>query len=107
MKNEIADIQKELTSFETRWSAMDRNSGTSINETAVLERVDALEILVRKMIVSPSSTDGCTAVVGGLGNASSSEAAKEWLQETMKKASINEVLDMYHKGANGFNGWCS
>ena len=39
-------------------------------------------------------------VVGGLGNASSSNAVKAELQEAMTRA----VLDMYHKRADGFNG---
>ena len=45
-----------------------------------------------------------TAVVGGLHDASSPDAAKAWLREVFTKGGIDGFLEMYHKGKEKFDG---
>ena len=49
--------------------------------------------------------DNLTAVIGGLQDASSAEAAKSWVKETMEKSGIREFAEVYDKCKNTpFNG---
>ena len=69
-------------------------------------RVEQLEVMVKAMKMSPAPSNATTGVVGGMGTASSAEVAKDWLANTLRKASITNFSDIYHKGGvdSKFNG---
>ena len=64
-----------------------------------------IEAQVASLTLQPTSTGGTTAVVGGMEDAPSAGAAMQWLKGEMTKASIDGVVDVYHKcGTDVFNG---
>ena len=70
-------------------------------------RIKSIEAAISELKISPVSggKDQSTAVVGGLGSASSADAAKAWLKDLMAKVGVQGVADVYDK-CNGapFNG---
>ena len=80
----------------------------SIYDSEWSKRIEDLEKLVAGMSLAPlvghGGKDNATGVVGGLQDASSAETAKSWLNEVLRKANIDGVMEIYHKGNDKFNG---
>jgi hypothetical protein len=67
--------------------------------------VQDLEKMVAGLKIKPSAGDSAGAIIGGLGAASSGQAAVEWVRDALQKLCIKSPQDVYHKcGDRDFNG---
>ena len=81
-----------------------RKEGTRDGRLA--EKVRVIEDQLANLKVSAAQGDGSTAAVGGMQDASSADAAIQWLKQGMVKASIDGFSEVYQKGddTEKFNG---
>lgn len=98
LKDDSENVKIRITKFEQRKS-----------DETLAKKVEDIEKAIIELKLTPatgnSDTDETTARVGGMEGASSAEAAKTWLKDTMNKANIEGVLDVYDKCKGGdFNG---
>lgn len=115
IKDELTDLKTSLEAKEVRIKKLEEaesQSSTSVdkarvtNDPALAKRIEELEKLVAGMSLSATGDgkDNATGVVGGLQGAASVDTAKSWLNDILQRASIDGILDVYHKGNDNFNG---
>ena len=96
-------LKEDLVKVQSRVDKVERHGGSD----ALEQRVKEIEQAISQLKVSPAAggKDQRTAIVGGLQDASSADAAKSWLKDAMDKVRIDGVLDVYDKcQGREFNG---
>jgi hypothetical protein len=97
------ELKEELEQVKNRICKVEERGEDQMLET----RVKGIEQILAELKISPSpcGKDLSTAVVGGLQDASSAEAAKAWVMEIMNKTGIDGFSDVFDKcKGRDFNG---
>jgi len=113
LKQEVNELSVQLSATNNKVEQIDINAKAAlaaaneakamIQDDSLAKKVADLENLVKGLKISPS--DSVTAMIGNLDEASSVEAAKSWLSEVFRKASVDGVVDIYPKMTDDkFNG---
>ena len=102
----VDPVKAELQELKSRVEVLEVAPGETPTLSGLDNRVEQLEGMVKSMIMSRGSGNSTTGVVGGMETAPSADAAKSWLTETLRKASISNVIDIYDKTVadSVFNG---
>jgi hypothetical protein len=107
LKDEIAGVKQDMVGIKTRLAKLEESPGGDGKVgQSLTNRISVMEKEISELRALPvQSKDQSTAVVGGLQNASSADAAKAWLREAMNNINTDGVIDVYDKcKGREFNG---
>ena len=105
----MVSVQRQMQDFGKKIDDIKTKEGGGHNtDKALSQKVETYEKLASDMRIKPTACDSATAIIQGLGAASSATTAVDWAGEALQKLSISAVLEVYHKcGDREFNGMVS
>ena len=100
----VDPLKAEMHSLQTRVTNLEKNPIQSKGDQDLRSKVEGIETQLADMKLTTTAKDLSTALVGVHG-ASSAEAAKALVSDTMGKAGIDGIADVYDKcKGDPFNG---